>query len=265
MRALFTRLSALATAAPTATGTYLPAPAGRTHVRPEVVVSVRFSSWTDDGRVRHPVFRGVRHDVEPGSCVAAPPSAKTHEELRPYYDTLGEALLSHLAGRSAIRDVVQLRACAPPMRMRTDGLVAFDADAKGALALRRVLEDLGLPAFAKTGEAHDFHVLAPVGEAPAKAVAAFGEIVAHLAGAGVVRVAKSPLLAPWSPIGGAGSRVSAPVAWAEVTPKLDPKRFTTRNVPARFEKQGDPMAPLLAARVDFAAAVAKVETRVAKC
>ena len=60
MRALVTRLSALAVDASPAKGALVPAPRGRTHVRPEVVVSVRYSSWTDDGHLRHPVFRGVR-------------------------------------------------------------------------------------------------------------------------------------------------------------------------------------------------------------
>ncbi|HKC29379.1 MAG TPA: hypothetical protein VKB75_15300 [Jatrophihabitans sp.] len=31
-------------------------------MRPEVVVEVEFSAWTEDGRLRQPVFRGVRTD-----------------------------------------------------------------------------------------------------------------------------------------------------------------------------------------------------------
>jgi bifunctional non-homologous end joining protein LigD len=31
-------------------------------VRPELVAQVRFSSWTEDGRLRHPTFRGLRRD-----------------------------------------------------------------------------------------------------------------------------------------------------------------------------------------------------------
>ena len=35
----------------------------RTHwVEPEVVVEVEFLNWTDDHRLRNPVFRGVRTD-----------------------------------------------------------------------------------------------------------------------------------------------------------------------------------------------------------
>lgn len=49
------------------------APRGRVLVEPEVVVAVRFGGWTDEGRLRHPVFRGIRDDAEPADCTAAPP------------------------------------------------------------------------------------------------------------------------------------------------------------------------------------------------
>src|SRR5262249_44848922 len=41
------------------------APRGRTFVLPEVVVNVHYGGWTDEGRLRHPVFRGLRDDVKP--------------------------------------------------------------------------------------------------------------------------------------------------------------------------------------------------------
>lgn len=50
-----------------------PAPRGRTFVRPEVVVSVRYLGWSDEGLVRFPVFRGIRADQDPADCAAAPP------------------------------------------------------------------------------------------------------------------------------------------------------------------------------------------------
>ncbi|MBK7584586.1 MAG: DNA ligase D [Myxococcales bacterium] len=46
------------------------------HVRPEVVVSVRFIGWTDDGHLREPVFRGLRDDLPPAACSAAPPGGE---------------------------------------------------------------------------------------------------------------------------------------------------------------------------------------------
>ena len=35
---------------------------GVTYVRPELVCEVEFSEWTDDGRLRHPTFQGLRED-----------------------------------------------------------------------------------------------------------------------------------------------------------------------------------------------------------
>ena len=42
-------------------------PRGREHhwVRPELVCEVRFSEWTTDGHLRHPVFLGLREDKRP--------------------------------------------------------------------------------------------------------------------------------------------------------------------------------------------------------
>jgi bifunctional non-homologous end joining protein LigD len=53
-------------------GTMQPAPRGRTFVRPELVVNVRYMGFTDEGSLRHPVFRGLRHDVAPRDCTTGP-------------------------------------------------------------------------------------------------------------------------------------------------------------------------------------------------
>lgn len=41
-------------------------PAGARWVQPRVVVEVSFTEWTRDGRLRHPVFRGIREDKPAG-------------------------------------------------------------------------------------------------------------------------------------------------------------------------------------------------------
>jgi bifunctional non-homologous end joining protein LigD len=41
-------------------------------VRPQVVVEVRHTGWTGTGRLRQPVFRGIRSDVDPESVTAEP-------------------------------------------------------------------------------------------------------------------------------------------------------------------------------------------------
>jgi bifunctional non-homologous end joining protein LigD len=47
----------------------LPKPGAVTWTRPEVVCEVRYTNWTDDGRLRAPVFAGLRPDVDPSECV----------------------------------------------------------------------------------------------------------------------------------------------------------------------------------------------------
>lgn len=42
-------------------------------VRPELVAEVAFTEWTEDGRLRHPVFQGLREDKSPHSVVREDP------------------------------------------------------------------------------------------------------------------------------------------------------------------------------------------------
>jgi bifunctional non-homologous end joining protein LigD len=44
-------------------------PAGATWVRPELVVSVKFSQWSPDGAMRFPIFVGMHPEVAPRDCV----------------------------------------------------------------------------------------------------------------------------------------------------------------------------------------------------
>ena len=43
-------------------------------VRPELVAEVKFTEWTDDNRLRHPTYLGLRDDVTPGSVCREPAS-----------------------------------------------------------------------------------------------------------------------------------------------------------------------------------------------
>ena len=47
-------------------------PGAVTWARPELVCEVKFSNWTDDGRLRAPVFLGLRPDIDPSECVREP-------------------------------------------------------------------------------------------------------------------------------------------------------------------------------------------------
>lgn len=81
--ALLGMLTPLAVGAPSAKGAYASAPRGRTHVRPEIVVSVRFFGWSEGGLVWHPTFRGVRADVDTKQCRAAPSRKEEADDEAP--------------------------------------------------------------------------------------------------------------------------------------------------------------------------------------
>jgi bifunctional non-homologous end joining protein LigD len=51
-------------------------------VKPELVAEVQFAEWTDDGRMRQPIFMGLRPDKNPEECVreSAQPEGKLREE-----------------------------------------------------------------------------------------------------------------------------------------------------------------------------------------
>jgi ATP-dependent DNA ligase len=43
-------------------------------VTPKLVAEVGFTEWTDDGRLRHPRYLGLRRDKEPGQVVRERPA-----------------------------------------------------------------------------------------------------------------------------------------------------------------------------------------------
>lgn len=49
-----------------------PESAGAHFVRPDLVGEVRYGEWTPDGRLRHPVWRGLRTDKDPGDVQLEP-------------------------------------------------------------------------------------------------------------------------------------------------------------------------------------------------
>ena len=84
LRSIKSKLDALATdKAP------IPVPKGvKGHwVRPKLVAEIAFTEWTDDGRIRHPVFHGLRADKAPETITREEavhaPAAKTPEKAQP--------------------------------------------------------------------------------------------------------------------------------------------------------------------------------------
>jgi len=70
---LLPKLAALRCDQDPAEGEPLPYQGERYSVRPELVVRVEYLEWTPDRRLRMAVFLGLRDDVAPESCRAAPP------------------------------------------------------------------------------------------------------------------------------------------------------------------------------------------------
>ncbi len=70
MKAIYDKLAPLKTdRCPVEADKNLPKPGTVTWTRPDLVCEVRYSNWTDDGRLRAPVFAGLRADIDPSECV----------------------------------------------------------------------------------------------------------------------------------------------------------------------------------------------------
>ena len=175
---------------------------------------------------------------------------------------------------------------------RPDWLV-LDLDPKGApftdvvkvaRALYRILEELELPTFVKTSGATGLHILIPLGARYSHEEArTFARLLAML-GVGAepeistlarpIKVREGrvyidfgqnghgrTIVAPFSVRPLSGAPVSCPLRWEEVTARLDPKRFTIKTGPPRFEKLGDPMAPVLRGSINMRDVLARIERR----
>jgi bifunctional non-homologous end joining protein LigD len=175
---------------------------------------------------------------------------------------------------------------------RPDWLV-LDLDPKGApftdvvkvaRALHRILDDLGLPSYPKTSGATGLHILIPLGARYSyDEVRTFARLLAVLgveAEPKISTIARplharggkvyidfgqnghgQTIVAPFSLRPLPGAPASCPLAWSEVTARLDPARFTMTTVPRRFDKMADPLAPVLTGEIDMAAAVNRIGQR----
>jgi len=133
LRAMHKRLTPLARAtAPFATTPETNEPAH--WVRPSVVVEVKFNEWTDDGRLRQPIFVGVRDDKDPhtvvrepvGGTVARTPARTPASAPRTTAKTAKTAKTA--ATRPATRATPPVRLSTPPDGPVASALAEIEAD-----------------------------------------------------------------------------------------------------------------------------------------
>jgi bifunctional non-homologous end joining protein LigD len=210
-----------------------------------------------------------------------------------YFVVDDAASLRYVANSGAIP--LHLWASRLPALERPDWLV-LDLDPKGApftdvvkvaRALHRILDDLELASYPKTSGATGLHILLPLGARfTYDEVRTFARLLAVLgveAEPDISTIARplrnrggkvyidfgqnghgQTIVAPFSLRPLPGAPASCPLAWSEVTARLDPARFTMATLPARFDKMADPLAPVLKGTIDMAAAVAHIEERFGK-
>lgn len=78
-------------------------------IRPELVAEVRFTEWTDDNVLRHPVYLGMRDDVEPRSVVREQPERGSAGEASPVTETIADqsdARSNHRSATAAVQPAV---------------------------------------------------------------------------------------------------------------------------------------------------------------
>ena len=197
-------------------------------------------------------------------------------------------MLRYVANSGAIP--IHLWASRVPSLERPDWLV-LDLDPKGApftdvvrvaLALRRILDRLELPSYVKTSGATGLHILMPLGarytyeqcRTFARLLAVMG-VEAEPEISTVARPLRNrggkvyidfgqnghgqTIVAPYSLRPLPGAPASCPLEWREVTPRLDPGRFTLETLPVRFDKMDDPLRPVLGDGIDMTAALERIE------
>jgi bifunctional non-homologous end joining protein LigD len=173
--------------------------------------------------------------------------------------------------------------------------MVIDLDPKGApfthvvqvaRVVKDVLDELKLPGYPKTSGASGLHVLVPMGRRYTHSeVRTFARLIAMLVVEEVPEISTVAraiqarggkvyvdfgqnghgitIAAPFSARPVPAASASCPLRWDEVTARLDPARFNLRTIPERFAGMDDPLQGVMGEGIDMAAAIARIEKRMA--
>ncbi len=154
-----------------------------------------------------------------------------------------------------------------------------------ALAARALCDEIGLPSYPKTSGGSGLHVLLPLGgQATHDESRSLGQLMAGVIAAELPAIATveraiparrgrvyidflqnghgKTIAAPLSARPVPGARVSMPVPWKDVGPRLDPARFTIRTAPALLRRRKeDLLADVLRVKPDLGSALTRLGER----
>src|SRR5213594_589217 len=155
-----------------------------------------------------------------------------------------------------------------------------------AKAVQALCDDIGLPTGIKTSGSTGLHVLIPLGrQVTYEQSRTLGGLLARVIAAELPEIATVTrqvqkrdgkvyldyvqnghgrlLVAPFSARPLPGAPVSLPLAWSEVTPKLDIRKFTIKTAPTRMKKlEEDPLHLVLELKPDLVEALEQLHGRV---
>jgi len=154
-----------------------------------------------------------------------------------------------------------------------------------ARAIRKLCDEIELPCFIKTSGSTGLHVLLPLArQCTYEQARSLGGLLARVIATQLPDIAtvtrqvgkRGPrvyldyvqnghgrlLVAPFSARPLPGAPVSMPLAWSEVTPKLDIRKFTIKTAPPRMKKlKDDPLRPVLELKPDLVSALERLHAR----
>jgi len=161
----------------------------------------------------------------------------------------------------------------------------FSDVVKVALEVKALCDDIGLPTGIKTSGSTGLHVLIPLGrQCTYEQSRTLGGLLARVIAARLPDIATVTrqvhkrggkvyldyvqnghgrlLVAPFSARPLPGAPVSTPITWREVTPQLDIRAFTIRNVPARMRRlKQDPLWAVMDERPDLVQALERLHAQ----